>query len=1750
MSFTIVDSMVEHARSKPDEVAFRFLSDIEHAAQELSYKQLLQEASVVAMFLSKIAEPGSRVMLFFPPGLAYIKAFYGCLLAGMVAVPLYPPRRNVKSDRIMKVAQSCQSVLALTTQSELASVKAAWEQQNSLNLPLDFHATDNIIASEAPHFAPPVLDIDAPAFLQYTSGSTGVPKGVIITHRNIIANMQHLSLMSEGDASEVFVNWVPLFHDLGLVTAILWPLYLGAPSILMAPATFVRSPLQWLKAISHYRGTMCGAPNFAFDLCVEKTPASELSALDLSSWRVAYNSAEPIKATTLDEFSHYFSPCGFKAEAFYPCYGMAEATVFIAGGESATKPTILTVDKNKIADFRLELLDGNDPMAIRIVGCGTAFAPHEVKVVDPDCATQVLDGTVGEIWFSGPSVSPGYWKLEEISRETFGQRIVGDASGKPWLRTGDLGVMWHGELFVTGRMKDLIILHGRNYYPQDIEESCAAAHESIRAGCCAAFSLIEDGAERLVVVAEVEREYFRTLDVDAVTNAIRQRIWLDHEANVDQVVLLKPYKIPVTSSGKIQRRQTRQMLLANELELISQSGSNRVKKLVEPSSEIETILHDIWRSVLKCEKLGVTDNFFSLGGDSLAAIDVSAQVQKHFKDVALDIEQLLDFPTIAQLASFIELHANSKTVVSSNPPLRQNHAPSYECAPSLAQQRMLFMEELAGNNSYYNIPVAYEIAGPLDKPALAAAFARLVAAHDVLRSVYVLKGQAYVQRICEPAALAIREIDLLDETDKDGALQAILAQEADYRFNLQDEWPIKVSLIALAGNHHVLSINIHHIAADGWSARRIVDEIGAGYKACLSGADSASELAYQRGYQYADYVAWQDAWQQSDRYRDAKAYWLKTLDGAPQRHSLPTDFMRPSVQVIAGATWSHQVTSSLFTAIGAAARAFQTTPFVILQCGFAALLARYSGESDIVFGTAVANRQPVEFVDTVGLFVNTLVLRYSVGDNLSFADLIEQGKEVSADAFRHQQLPFDVLVDVLQPKRSLGYNPLVQIMLVMQESDSTSLELAGARVVQLAQYQQVSKFDLALHVHAGKDGFQFKWEFNTSLYTLDTIKAMSEHVEQLLSACLAAPERVIDSVPMIAASPAAAELAVQAHPQAECIHRLFEARAALQPGAIAIIDGVRTLTYQELDLRANELARHLYRHLNRDLSPACDGESVRIGVCMEKSIDLIVAMLAIYKIGAVYVPLDPHYPKERIEFMIRDSGMKLLLVAEGSALPADTASPVPTLDVTTLTDAAAQVQLAFATDVNAPAYIIYTSGSTGQPKGVLVTQSNLFHSLRANQAVMGITGDDIMPTIGSQAFGVSLLEILLPLVSGGAVRIVNKAQVLDVEKLVEVTDQVTVLHAVPSLMRQWLDAVLASGSQAQYPHLRLLLVGGEAVPAGLLKRIRQWRPSVRLLALYGMTESTIVCSSFEPKVETSAHYCIGKPYASSRFYVLNRHGQQQPMGVPGELHIGGLSIAAGYINQPQLTDERFIRSPLFAGERLYKTGDRVRLLADGNHEFMGRVDHQVSLRGARIELGEIEALVGAVHGVRQAVAHVVDLGADEQTLVLYYTSSADGEPPVMLIERIRSHLAQHLPDYMRPSLIQPINAFPLNPNGKVDRKKLPRPEVSDASEAIVAPATEIEQRLVEIWKSVLQCDSVSVTANFFEIGGHSLLAAKLIAKVRSDFGISFPLAQLFESPTIRACALCVENALMDKYAQKLLNNEADRDSTQLEEMTI
>lgn len=1106
--------------------------------------------------------------------------------------------------------------------------------------------------------------------------------------------------------------------------------------------------------------------------------------------------------------------------------------------------------------------------------------------------------------------------------------------------------------------------------------------------------------------------------------------------------------------------------------------------------------------------LSVKNGELSISAPDDILSDTLLETIKTNKSALIDLISLLD----SQLQADLSVQQVDRTE-------------TYDCDVSLAQQRMLFMEALSDRNSYYNIPVAYKISGILNLEALKKSLLALIKKHHVLRAIYKLHEDVFVQRVCEPREDFIAHRSLINKSNKDQELSQILVQDANYAFNLEHELPIRVSLIQISQNDFVLSINIHHIAADGWSARTIVRDISEAY----AGYNQNLSIPEDKVLQYADYTNWQAKWLNSDLFLAAKTYWLHSLSGAPLLHSLPTDFSRPGLPSIAGDIYRHKLSKDLSSRIDTCARQYCTTSFVLFQAIFAAWLARYSDETDIVFGTVSANRQPVDFVNTVGLFANTLVLRYLVDDDISFIALLQQAIKVSDGAFRFQQFPFDYLVDELQPARSLGYNPLVQIMLVMQEQAAGLLTLENAAVTMLDQFQSVAKFDLTLHVSAAPDGYSFAWEYKTALFKQSTIENFSYYIENLLEQCLQFPERKVAYIAFEREQQLLDVIDAKSFGTPLSIYELFEKQLDCNPHAIAICEGEVAVSYCELAQMVNSVTQSLSLDFHGVTS------SMRIGVCMEKSLELIVSLLTIFKLGAVYVPMDPHYPKERLEYMVRDSGIKLLLSTKHTQLlnKLDGISSLRFIDDLMNNKLAPDCRSTY--DIKKPAYIIYTSGSTGLPKGVLVSQESLFYSLCSNKNNMDINQNDLMPTIGSQAFGVSLLEILLPLISGGSVQILNRSQVIDIELFIDKTKNVSVLHAVPSLMRRWLEFVIAQHVEHSYTKLRLLLVGGEAVPADLLKKIKNTFPHVRLLELYGMTESAVVCSSYEVNDELSAHYCIGKPNKNSQFYVLNRHGRQQPVGVPGELHIGGLSLADEYINQPEMTAEKFIKDDAVTGGYLYKTGDRVRLLSDGNYEFLGRVDHQVSLRGVRIELGEVEALALSVQGVKQAVASVMTIG-EEKALILYYTMAHKENTNSNLTDAIREYFKRHLPDYMRPSVIQYIDSFPLNANGKIDRKNLPEIQ---STKIFATPETEIEQRMLKIWNDILQIDEICIDSNFFDIGGNSLMASKLAIKIRAEFSILFPMVGLFEAQSIRSCAKYVEKLMQEHYARLMVSDLND-----------
>lgn len=1087
-------------------------------------------------------------------------------------------------------------------------------------------------------------------------------------------------------------------------------------------------------------------------------------------------------------------------------------------------------------------------------------------------------------------------------------------------------------------------------------------------------------------------------------------------------------------------------------------------------------------------------------------------------------------PELVRLLSVLE-HDNTKQIRIDNTPRTY----PFEATASIAQERILFMEELSDDSSFYNVPFFFKISGRLNKAALWESFLRLVNKHDVLRTTYQPKENSHIQKVNDFVDGSLSTLPIHEEHIQ--LVDDFLKREANYTFSLASQWPIRVVLAILNEQEFILSINIHHVAVDGWSAKQIIKDLNEGYELYSASENIANTEAKgisTPSLQYVDYINWHNQWITTDSCQSDKQFWNKYLSELPELHNFPTDKVRPARLGHEGKTYKHVISQSNSLNIINEAKQRKISLFTLMQSVFSAFLSRYSGDTDIVFGTALANRQPLEFINTVGLFVNTAVLRYQLTKTDSLNTIVEQATNIHQQVTKHQKYPFDNIVDDLKPNRSLGYNPLFQIMLVMQDNVEDKLAFQDTVVSPIPQKQDVSKFDFTLHIKLSESSIEMSWEYNTRLFEANTIKDIAENFETFLTKIIQAPCDSYQSIDFIQPSMVNQDYSSASFEQPQCLHSLFERSCIKTPLATAVVCDEGDVTYQELNEKADKLAAYLF---DQGVKP-----NARIGVCMEKSLPLIVSMLAIYKVGAVYVPLDPHYPSMRLAYMLDNASITLVLTDRQRSFQTKTEITNTTVNHILSTCEGTEYEPYY--NVSAPAYIIYTSGSTGNPKGVEVSHQSLFYSLFANNNVMKFQAEDIMATIGSQAFGVSLLEILLPLISGATVQTINKQQSADIDELISRTNQSSVLHAVPSLMAVWIDQLLLNKGTDSYPNLRLLLVGAEPVPEKLLNKIKRWRPDIELRVLYGMTESSVVSSSYQADKDSPSCYCIGSPHANTQFFALNEFGCIQPRGVRGELHVGGLSLATKYINQPSLTKEKFIENGFSTGERLYKTGDSVRLLRNGYYEFIGRIDNQVSLRGVRIELGEIDAIAMAVDGVKQAVAHIIRL-EEQQYLTLYLTLQSNSQ--INIASLVKHRLTEQLPEYMRPSFIEVLDKFPLNPNGKVDRKKLPEPTKIEHN---IEAGSELERQLQVIWQDVLDCKSIGVTDNFFDVGGHSLLATQLISRVRTEFDISLSLKKLFESPTIRTTALLLESELSKKYLHDLTQPKKETNDDSIEELIL
>ncbi|KZN30566.1 hypothetical protein N480_06295 [Pseudoalteromonas luteoviolacea S2607] len=1066
---------------------------------------------------------------------------------------------------------------------------------------------------------------------------------------------------------------------------------------------------------------------------------------------------------------------------------------------------------------------------------------------------------------------------------------------------------------------------------------------------------------------------------------------------------------------------------------------------------------------------------------------------------------------------------------------------------SFAQQRLWLTDQISGGSPQYNIPAVLKLTGSLDIQVLQQTLETIVERHEILRTTYVLVGDTAHQKIHSQQSVIIQHHNLtdLEQAARDQEMKKIVQQEVNLPFALDTQWPIRVMLITLSENEYVLALTVHHIASDGWSMGVLIKEFTQLYQSISAGnGNTLPELPIQ----YIDFTYWQHELSQSGELEKQLEYWQTQLHDIPKVHQLTKGRTRPARPTYVGEVSKYQTDKGLKDKLNLLANENNASLFMVLQSAFSLLLSRWSAESDIVIGSPAAGRNVKDIEPLIGFFVNTLVLRTQVDPKHGFKQLLEQTKKNVLDAYANDAVSFDMLVDKLNPERSDSYNPLFQVTFSLIHESAQHETLNGIDVETIEFPEAYSKFDLTLTAKESNQGLEFSWLYATDLFTQEEIEQINASFEVLLQGIVSEPEKPVSELPLL--SLANQSLLKQWNntavdfPHDLCIHSQIEAQAASTPESIAVVFETQQVSYSTLNQRANQLAAYL---IEQGVRP----DSL-VGICAERSVEMIVAILATLKAGGAYVPLDPTLPPQRLSYIVQDASPSIIIGQKRFAKTTD----YQDCTFIALDDPSTDTHLMGYTNDNPDpiklgltskhlAYVIYTSGSTGQPKGVMVEHQALVNRINwMQQSDYALSCEDRMLQKAPFTFDISVEEFMWPLIAGATLVVAKAEGHKDPSYLCDLimAQQVTTLHFVPSM----LAVMLQHDQWSKCLSVKRVFCGGEALSSDLVNRFHQLHPA-ELHNLYGPTEATIDVSYWATERDTQATTVpIGKPISNIQFYVLDPYLNRVPVGACGELYIGGVGLARCYVNQPELTTERFITNP-FSKEnnaRLYKTGDLVRFVKDGNLEYLGRIDDQVKVRGFRIELGEIEAQLLHLENIEEVVVAVKGEAASANLVAYLVTTDVAGQD---IIDLAKSHLAKVLPEYMMPSAYVIVEQLKYTSSGKLDRKALPEPDTKVADTGYVAPSTATEETLISIFSSLLgkNAPDISVKMGFFELGGNSLLAVTLINTINSQLDVEISIRDVFNFQDIELLAEHIDNTKMRLEVSSKGQHALESDETEV-----
>lgn len=1322
------------------------------------------------------------------------------------------------------------------------------------------------------------------------------------------------------------------------------------------------------------------------------------------------------------------------------------------------------------------------PQANGIVPIGRSIANACVYVLGRHLEL-VPRGVVGELYIASVGLARGYFKQPVLSAERFIANPFGQ--GERLYRTGDLA-KWRadGQLEYLGRIDHQVKIRGFRIELGEIETQLLAYPQIKQAIVIARED--EPGQKRLVA--------YLISDEAIETAALRAHLKGNLPDYMTPSAFVRLDAMPLTPNGKLNRKALPAPNFVSE----------RYRAARSPQ---EQTLTELFAEVLSLPQVGIDDNFFALGGHSLLAMRTVARV-RDVLGVELPVRTLFEAPTIAELAPHIDTLRQSSDLII---PALTKQRRSTVLPLSFAQERLWFLDQL-GQGGAYLIPLAMRLTGQLNVTALAAALSEIVRRHEALRTRFEIRDEVGVQVVDPPLAvkLTLRE---LAEDDLASWLQATAQQP----FDLAKGPLVRFELLRLAPDIHVLSLVLHHIISDGWSMGVLVRELKELYTAFSQGQSSPLP---EPPVQYADYALWQRSWFKNEALERELNYWLKQLAGAPAALELPTDRPRPVVQSGQGDGISIQIPVPLAAQLKTLAQRENATPYMVLLTAFKIVLSRWSGQDDIVVGSPIAGRTQVQTEELIGFFINTLALRTKLSDNPRFNELLAQVRETTLGAYAHQAVPFEKLVEALQPIRDLSRQPIIQVMVNGLSLPQPNFVWPGLMIEKLEVDLPSTKFDLTLHFTETPNGIEGWLQYATDLFDAETIQRLADHWLNVLSSITADPTQRLSELPLLSSAERRQLLmtwndTTVDYANAQIVHLLFEAQVQRTPQAVAVMFEAQQMTYAELNCRANQLAHHL-----RALGI---GPEEVVGLCAERSLEMVVGVLGILKAGGAYLPLDPSYPPERITYMLDDARVAVFVTQSHLAetLPQTHAQCVH-LD-TDWVQIAAQPETQLTSDVTPDnlAYITYTSGSTGKPKGVMTRHGGAANYLNFLIRNYDLTATDVVLNVASLAFDASVRDLLGPLAAGGRVALVPTAQAKDPHAYVSIINERSVtklLSITPSFLRSLCQA--AENQCMGRSTLHTILTSGEPLEADLCAQVHKTLGAqVTIVNQYGPTECTMTSTWFTAVPQVNGIVPIGQPLSNAQVYVLDRHLKPAPRGAIGELYIAGAGLARGYFNRPVLSAERFIANPFGQGERLYRTGDLAKWHPDGQLEYLGRIDHQVKIRGFRVELGEIGTVLAGHSSIAQATVITREDRPGDKRLVAYLVAAAGH---AIAPAELRQYLGQTLPDYMIPAAFVVLDALPLTPNGKLDRQALPAPEFTVAA-AARAPRTPTEQVLCELFADVLGLVRVGIDDNFFELGGHSLLAARLMSRIRATLGVELSIRCLFETPTVAGLGQQLDN---------------------------